>query len=109
MMGVYQTSGESLYTEVISINENFISVCTSNSTSSNYITWEDARQYCIDNYITDLAQINSENENDEELNMHQFQQVNQHAGATDNDNQIWIGLNDIETEGDYLWINNNGR
>ena len=59
------------------------------NTPLNYI---DANEYCQNNYASYLAIINDVNDNNQ-------------ANSLCNDN-CWIGVNDMDTENDYKWINN---
>ena len=62
------------------------------SVTSGTVSWQQADTYCFQNYRTHLASIhNSIN------NTHAFQA----AGATSS--WTWIGLNDQDTEGAYVW------
>ena len=55
-------------------------------------TWEDARRICM-NFSGDLASINTAEENTFLTSM---------PGLLQNQ-KYWIGLNDIEKEGDFVW------
>ena len=54
--------------------------------------WSQANYYCASQYGTTLATI--KNDADASLILSNFSYINAHA---------WIGLNDIETEGDWVW------
>jgi hypothetical protein len=61
---------------------------------SQRLTWAEARTYCQANYDGDLASIHSD--------IAQANAVTACADATD-DLTCWIGYNDIEEEGNFVW------
>ena len=58
----------------------------------NSISWSDANTYCADTYGTTLATIKSDTDANKVLTMVQG------VGS------VWVGLNDIGTEGDWEWV-----
>ena len=62
---------------------------------SNPMNWSAANTYCGDQFGTTLATITSDEDAVSVLNL--TQSVAVETGA-------WIGLNDIENEGDFGWI-----
>jgi len=75
----------------------------SRSYSENYVvvgkafTREEANDYCIDNFGTELADIGSQ------------QQMDELRGLISDSPlvELWIGLNDIDNEGIFVWENDN--
>ena len=57
-------------------------------------TWQNANQYCQDNYGTTLATITSQDDRDA------AQAALQAAGS----GWAWIGLNDLTTQGTWQWV-----
>ena len=57
------------------------------------MTWSEANQYCLDNHGTSLATITSDDDATEIKDLM----------ASAAYNYIWIGLNEIETAGDWVW------
>ena len=63
----------------------------------NKIDWTDAESYCNGTYNSHLASLHSASDN------HSL--VNLRAGANHGQDQNgWIGLNDIDSEGNWVWI-----
>lgn len=58
------------------------------------ITWNDAEQYCNTNYGTSLGTIDSALQQSAIADARNLEFPGQH---------VWIGLNDISIEGDYVW------
>ena len=58
------------------------------------ISWSDANAYCAGTYGTTLATIRSDGDANTVLSMKQS------VGSV----HVWVGLNDIGTEGDWQWI-----
>ena len=55
------------------------------------LTWQQAENYCINNFNTNLASISS------------ITKENELLFSVNNNNNVWIGLNDIENEGIFVW------
>ena len=59
------------------------------------MNWEDADLYCQDTFGTHLASIHSSSDNDD---------VTGDGTFWDTRSNVWIGLNDIDSEGDWVWV-----
>ena len=62
------------------------------------INWTHAESYCVSTYNSHLASIHSQSDNNSLVNLRA-------SAPTDHaQNNGWIGLNDIDTEGNWEWI-----
>ena len=71
--------------DTYSFSDNYVSV-----TYSNGISYEDAELYCISQFGRHLASIHSDDDNNE---------ISTLVSTT----KSWIGFNDIENDGTYVW------
>ena len=67
---------------------------------NEYKTWSDAHAYCIGVYGTSLATIRSSTENDIVVSIG--------YASFGTQTLFWIGLNDIDDDGNYEWIDGTG-
>ena len=58
------------------------------------ITWSEAQAHCVSTYGTTLATIKTDIDANTVLTMKQ----------SIGDVRVWVGLNDIGTEGDWEWV-----
>eukprot|EP01084_Bolivina_argentea_P110379 197118_1 len=72
-----------------SVNNQFIWV------GPKRVDWYSANTYCINNFATELASIHNDNQS-QEISMLCYTQLSP--------SECWIGLNDIDSESTYKWI-----
>ena len=65
--------------------------------SNTKLSWNDANNYCIDNYGTNLATIVSNADNYDAKNAAIYSGIS---------SSVWIGINDIDNENNFVWVNN---
>ena len=86
----YTTCESSTYNHEISDTGNYIRV--GGDTGHN---WRESDTYCQSVFGTHLASFHSTSENSDAI---------ANGSWVSTYGQIWIGLNDIDVEGDYVWI-----